>query len=565
MPIPTPTAIATGFASASGCAYRRSQDQLLVADNGNGTIASVLVHTHAHSVLGTGYHNPSDIVLSADGIHAYVLEAGGTGDLLQVNLSTPNRASATVIATGLKQPDQLVVDESHGYAYVTEFLPNGRLLRISLGSGAQTTMATGLVNPRGLLMTSDARFFYVSEDTQRIRRFDVTNGSDVVIASGLNGPRHMTWADAGQSVILVPVPNPTPGNVMKVDLTATPAVVTEIATGTPFNPYSLAVLSPEKLLICSGPAISQVDLTDSVYSPAGPTLLGVGFVPSDRIVGGYADTTGDPTYFFQVKDAPFGGTLPLMINHEHARGVGAAFYKVLVSNSGQPEVESHQSYSDYRWSVALNEFELATVTPVNGFYPVHGAGEIWYNFWLGMLFDTLGQQNTLNTIRVKLFTSQNPATEIGHETDAGRSVQVMLDNTGPTAQINQILHDGAPVNTCAIVNSGSHLFTFAVTAEAIRHLQGWSMTARWGDNQSKAVAGDDYSHHITPTHLWAGLHNTVVPLPGPTLWDASVLNDQFSTHCARTFTLTAWDRVINGFGFIHGAATYSKSVTIMVP
>ena len=565
MSVPTPTTIATGFADAAGCAYRRSQDQLLVADNGNGTIASVLVHTHAHSVLGTGYHNPHDIVLSADGIHAYVLEAGGTGDLLHVDLGTPNRASATVIATGLSQPDQLVVDEAHGYAYVTEFKSAGHLLRINLGSGAQTTMASGLVTPRGLLMTSDARFFYVSEDTGRIRRFDVTNGSDVVIASGLNGPRHMTWADAGQSVILVPVPNPTPGNVMKVDLTVTPAVVSEIATGTPSSPYSLAVLSPEKLLICSGSAISQVDLTDSIYSPAGPILLGVGHVPADRIFGGYADTTGDPTYFFQVKDAPFGGTLPLMINHEHARGTGAAFYKVLVSNSGQPEVESHQSYGDYRWSVALNEFELITVTPVNGFYPVHGAGEIWYNFWLGLLFDTLGQQNNLNTIRVKLFANQNPASEIGHETDAGRSVQVMLDNTGPTAQINQILHDGSPVGTCAIVNSGSHLFTFAVTAEAARHLQAWSLTALWGDNQSKAVASDNYSHHATPTRLWTGLHTTVVPLPGPTPWDSHVVGDPTSTHCAHTFELAAWDRVINGFGPIHGAATYFKSITIMVP
>jgi len=31
-------------------------------------------------------------------------------------------------------------------------------------------------------------------------------------------------------------------------------------------------------------------------------------------IASHADTTVDPTYFFQVKDCPFGGTLPLMIN-----------------------------------------------------------------------------------------------------------------------------------------------------------------------------------------------------------------------------------------------------------
>jgi hypothetical protein len=47
-------------------------------------------------------------------------------------------------------------------------------------------------------------------------------------------------------------------------------------------------------------------------------------VPADatHLPGGYADTTADPSYFYQVKDCPFGGTLPLMINWEHARSHG---------------------------------------------------------------------------------------------------------------------------------------------------------------------------------------------------------------------------------------------------
>jgi hypothetical protein len=142
----------------------------------------------------------------------------------------------------------------------------------------------------------------------------------------------------------------------------------------------------------------------------------------------------------------------------------------------------------------------------------------------------------------------------------------MIDNTGPTANIEQILHDGSLVNTCAIVNSGSHTFTFKVTASAPRHLRAWELTTYWGDNQSKTVASDDYSHHIATPPIWTGLSSGVVPPPGPTPWDAYVAGpppDPTSIHCAHTFFLDAWDRVINGWGYVHGDATYHKSITLM--
>src|SRR5262249_39178907 len=153
-------------------------------------------------------------------------------------------------------------------------------------------------------------------------RFDLVLHTHVVIASGLNGPRHLTWADAGESVILFPQPNPT-GTVLKADLTATPATVTEVAGPTSFAPDTVAVLSSNQLVIATATDGSEVDLTASVYSTAGPVFLGIGFVPADapHLPSGYADTTIDPTYFFQVKDCPFGGTLPIMINWEHARNV----------------------------------------------------------------------------------------------------------------------------------------------------------------------------------------------------------------------------------------------------
>jgi hypothetical protein len=561
MPIPVPTTISTGYANARGSAYRRDLDQLLVLDAGVGTITALNVRTHVKTVIGSGYNSPSDIVLTADGLHAYVIENPGT--LLRVTLSSANRAAATVVASGLNHGDQIALDEAHGVAYVAEFTAS-RIQRINLATGVKTAPPVVVSAPRGVLLTSDSRFLYISDDANRITRFDLTTNTQVIIASGLNAPRHLTWADAGESVILFPQPNPA-GTVLKLDLTASPPTATAIAGPTPFAPYSVAVLSPEKLLITCSDSISQVVLTDSVFTAAGPILLGIGFVPADtlHLPSGYADTTMDPTYFYQVKDCPFGGTLPLMINWERARTLGANFYQVFIAGPGGPPVQVTQAFADYRWSVPLNRFELITTVPTGGYYPLRAPGQIWLNHWLGLLLDTTAQPNALNTISVKLFSAQNAASEIGLSTDAGRHAALMIDNTLPTARIEQILHGGAPVNACAIVTTPPPTFTFRVTAAAPRHLRGWNLAAYWGDNRSKAVAADDYSLHISPSRLWPGITSVVVPPPGPAPWDANVPGDPTSIHCAHTFFLNAWDRVINGWGYVHGVASYHKSITLM--
>jgi hypothetical protein len=564
MPLPVPTNIATGFADLGGSCYRLATDQLYVADGGSGDIYAVNAHTHAKTLLGTGYNAPSDIELSADGLHAYITENPGT--LLRVSLTSMNRAAATPVTTGLNGVDQVALDEAHGVAYVAEFT-GGHIWRVDLSGGTKTFAAT-IANPRGVLVSTDGRFVYVSSDAGTITRFDLSNGTHVITASGLNGPRHLTWADAGQSVILFPQPNPT-GTVLKADLTTTPATVTPIAGPTSPAPYSVAVLSSNQLLIACATVVAEVDLTASVYTAAGPIFLGIGFVPADaaHMPAGYADTTADPSYFFQVKDCPFGGTLPLMVNWQHARSMTANFYQVFIAAGGGPPVQVTQPFGDYLWSVPLNEFELVMTSPVSGgYYPLRSPGQIWLNFWLGLLLNTTGQPNGLNTISIKLFSATSAASEIGHDTDPGRFVKVMIDNTVPVANLQQILQQpgNVPVGACAIVNTGAPTFTFVVTASAPQsHLLGWSLVAYWGDNKSATVSSDSYASHISPTRLWAGITGVAVPPPGPTPWNATVVGDPTSTHCAHSFFLNAWDRVINGWGYIHGVASYQKSITLL--
>lgn len=564
MPLPIPTTIAAGFADLVGSSYRLSTDQLYVADAGAGKISAINAHTHVKILLGSGYNAPSDIALSSDGIHAYVTEKPGT--LLRVNLSNMNRAAATVVASGLNGIDQVALDESHGYAYVAEFT-GGHIQQIKLSNGAKSVVAT-IATPRGVLVTGDGRFLYVSTDANTITRFDLVTHTHVVVATaGLHGPRHLTWADAGESTILFPQPNPT-GTVLKADLTTTPATVTPIAGPTAFAPYSVAVLSSNQLLIACATEVAEVDLTASVYTAAGPVFLGIGFVPADatHLPNGYADTTMDPSYFFQVKDCPFGGTLPLMINWQHARSVGANYYQVFIEGPVGPPLQLTQPFGDYLWSVPLNQFELVmTSAAPGGYYPLRSLGQIWLNYWLGLLLDTTARPHGLNKISIKLFSAQSPASEIGTAADAGRFASVMIDNTVPVVNIQQILQQpgNVLVNVCAIVNTGTPTFTFRVTASAPQsHLLAWNLTAYWGDNKSKSVASDSYSNHISPSRLWAGVSGAVVPPPGPAPWDATVAGDPSSVHCAHTFWLNAWDRVINGWGYIHGVASYQKSVTL---
>jgi hypothetical protein len=296
--------------------------------------------------------------------------------------------------------------------------------------------------------------------------------------------------------------------VRKADLTTTPATVKTLAGPTASDPYSVTVLSSNQLLVACASVIQEVDLTSSVYSAAGPTLLGIGFVPADatHLPGGYADTTMDPSYFFQVKDCPFGGTLPLMINWEHARSIGANFYQMWSEGSVGPAQQVTQPFGDYLWSVALNEFELQTTlaTPVvpappgGGFYLLRSPGQIWLNYWLGLLLDTAGRPNGLNKISVKLFAVQDTTTEIGTAADPGRSAQVMIDNTVPVVNIQA---DPAPAGQRACGRLRDRPDGHADVHVPHHGLRAWNLTAYWGDNKSKSVSSDDYNNHISPTRL----------------------------------------------------------------
>jgi hypothetical protein len=524
-----------------------------------------------YEVLGTGYNQPEDVKVSADERHAYVTER--VGNLLRVDLNSANRAAATVVTPGLNAPHQIALDEPHNQAYVVEFANPGRLLRIDLTSGAPTTLVGNLEQAIGLLVTADLQFAYVAEQPAaggRVRRIQLSTGIPQTLVTGLTAPFFMSWADATESAIFIAERDPA-NRVTRLNLTQNPVTASPVAS-VPVRPSSVAVTGPAQLLVCSDQEITEQDL--SAYVATGPIMLGVGHVPVDRISRntpatpmvadreGYADTTVDPGYFFQVKDAPFGGTLSLMINHERAYADGARYYKLLVDGA---ELLPRQSWVDYLWSTPLSSFTAQTIAAsATGYYRVRPPSELWYNHWLGYRLDTSVLTTGRHLLSVRLFASQSLASEIGSAANPGRSMVVRIDNQWPSAFIDQINHDGGPVATCAIVDAGSDAFTFQITAlDAEQHLLSWALSAVWGDNKSKSVDGDSYGNHLSPTKKWAGFSG-LAPVVSPSPWHAAVAGDPTSTHCAHTFYLGVWDRVIDGYGHIH-YLDYHKSITIMLP
>ena len=509
----------------------------------------------AYQVIGTGYTQPEDIALSETGTHAYVTER--SGNFLRVDLNNANRADATVVATGFTAPHQIALDELRGFAYVPEFTAAGRLLRIDLASGAHTVVATGLENAVGLVLTQDSRYAYLSEQPAgggRIRRIDLQANTKTTVASGLVSPFFLTWSDSGESGLLFTQRSPA-NQVSLLDLSDASPMVRHLAD-VPNNPSSVAVINPFRLYVCCDEEISRLDTDASIFTPTGPIFLGIGHVPADRITGGYADTTGDPEYFYQVKDCPFGGTLSLLLNHTRAFSDGARYYKLEVDGA-----EPRQSFTDLKWSTSNNRFNSQAVNPTSsGYYRVRRPGELWYNHWLAYRLNTAGLTNGMHTLTFRLFATASSSSPLG-----SFSLDVRIDNTLPEATIDNILHrlpggSDEDINTCGIVTTETDQFRFRITARDTEgHLRSWSLRALWGDNRSATV--DSESYVPNPGRNWVGLNNALVPASP---WAATVAGDPTSRRCAHTFQLSVWDRTINGYGYIHHRG-YHRSITLLLP
>jgi hypothetical protein len=450
MPAPTQTQLETGLGGAIGCDFlaTASKNELIFVEfSGKLSALSVAPATPAYTVLGAGYNQPEDVKLSSDGVHAYVVER--SGDLVRVSLASANRSSATVIASGMTAPQQLFLDEAHNAAYVVEFAPSGRLLKINLTSGAISAVFSGLQNAVGLVLTSDLQYAYVSEQmtggsTGRISAIQLSSASRTTIATGLTAPFFLTWADQSEDSLFVPQRDPS-NSIARVDVTN--STWGAAVSGVPFRPSSVALLNASQILVCCDSVIDEVSFLS--FSGA-PLLMGIGLIPYNFVnSSGLATTPANSPY--QVTAAPFGGTLPIMVNYQAAGAAGAAYYQVTVD--GVVQTGTWTVFQSTGIGYALVSVPSETVGSTIGLYPVHPGSEL-FNYQpaaLGYELDSTILSNSTHTIELFFFDSS------GHLLPGVTSeiMTVLVNNQSCVATLSPALIETTPpatANACGVLN-----------------------------------------------------------------------------------------------------------------
>ncbi len=557
----------TPIPGSVGAGNQLGNGDVFAVRTNNGNLAKVKVVSYGYDLkiqwvtykppsgyvrLGTGYGNLEDIVVSADETTAWVSER--SGQIYRVDLTSANASSGTtaVLVSGLVAPQQLAVDEAARLAYVVEYDPaGGRLIRIDLTTNAWSVVSSGLMGAVGLALDSATGTAYVTEQQAgggQLTRVRLSDGRHDTVATGLGPVFMLTWADEVHSALYTTQRDPV-NAVLVIGVGAGDVRTVESATA--WRPNSVAMAGPAVMLLACENEIDRYDL--SPYVASGPVLLGIGHIPADKVVGGLATT--DPSYFFPVTQAPFGGTLPIMVNHLQARSVGAKYYSVEVD--GLPVVTP---FADYKW--VAGAFTLTTTTPsAVKYFPVRSAADLWYNAHLGYFAATGGLPDGMHRIAIRLFSAANPGSELGAATDAGRFVDVMVHNHAPRAIIETVAKDGLPVGPCALVHTsgaGTGGFTFTITADSPDgYLSSWALWSQWGSGGYALIASDSYAAHAPA--LWTGVTSSTLPPGG---WDANAPGDPSSVNCAHGFTLQAWDRTTDGWSQLY-VSTTSFFLTIL--
>jgi hypothetical protein len=445
--MPTPTDLLTGLAGAGGCVYRPALNQLLYVEF-SGNLSSTNVISPAHTVLGTGYASPEDVELSGDGLHVYITERAG--NLVKASLAAPNRASATVVASGMVAPQQMSLDEAHNVAYVVEYEAAGHLYRINLTSGVKTPIAVTLNFPVGLVITSDRQYAYVTEQTTgpdkgRVRRIRLSDGFATTLVTGLTAPFFLAFGDPVEASLLIPERDPA-NRVSRLDLATNSLSL--IASGFSSRPGAIASVSSSRILVHGETTISIVDFLP--FLPKGPLFMGFGFIPFDKVNQsgpnlGLADTTVPPGYFYQVKDTPFGGLLPIMIDYPAASAIGAVYYRIKVDS-----VYRQDTWTDEKWTGTT--FVPDTVSPVliggHPSYPVRTSPFLFMNPALGSLMDSTKLTNALHTFEVEFV---NGLGVVLATSPAGPPYQIRIDNNHCVGVLAQPAIGGTPADACGIL------------------------------------------------------------------------------------------------------------------
>jgi len=515
--------------------------------------------TPALQTIGTGYTEPEDVQLRGDGRTAYVTERGGGGALLEVTLGSADRSSATVVASGFGTPHQVAIDRTKDLAHV---VTDSKVVRVDLGTGNTTTVYDGLQQGRGIVVDDSTTFAYVTEQVGpsspgALSRIELGSGRRQELYGDVSQPFHLAWANETEDAVVYA--DRARDSVWQFDLVD--ETTSGVVVDAPSKPASVVLATEDTGYIFAESVIEEFDVAGGLFAPSGPLFKGIGHIPiSDisqapsvpRAQAGYATTQG-AAYPLTTKDAPFGGTLPLKLNHHGAyTDENARYYRVFVDG----DVEQ-RPWRALEWSASNGTFESTKVTPAaDGYFEVRAPGSIWFRTDLGYRLPTGDLSNGLHELTVAFYRSKSASSKVAETT-----VQFRVDNEQPDASLGRIFHELGSgreevVDACAIVDRATDEFAFEVTAhDEQQHLRAWRLRAVWGHGKSDVVARESHGSNGSGTD-WAGPVNQRTP--GGSYWTAK------KRECAHTFYLHAWGRATNGHHYIHRDGDH-KSLTLLLP
>ena len=563
-----PVDLATGVGAGVGIAYDEVNNDLYYVEWTAGTLKRINLTPACEGAsppsctidtVASGFSHPQDVAIDAATGIGYVTtrdDPGTSGALWRVDLASGTKSLVTF---NLGAPHQIALDAATSTLYTVGF-DNGILWRIDLTTGVKVAAVSGLGGPIGLAITADRTMAYVTEQTpDTLAEYDLAVGSKVRdLASGLTAPFYLSWADPAE-INLYMVERDPANQVSSVDLVSTSNDV--IISGLPFRPSGIAINHVAgAAYVTTDTKVVRVALAE--FDLGEPVFLGVGHVPSTSIVDGYATT--DATYFYKVKDSPFGGTMNIFGNLSHWAMLTATHYAVDVTAGGSTTALK-RSWTAYKWNTSTHKYEpevVAPIAPGSDLYEIPGeypllAGR-WYPPFRIMRWPS--SANGLHTFQVRIYRADasEPTgfADLTHLLPAAKNdLTVLIDNTAPTVELHDIWQLSTPekkIEPCEIIDSGPNSFDFRVTAhDPNQHMLSYRLRALWGRNQSATVFSDSYAAHVNLARTWAGVANDRLPAGG---WSAAC-------DCAHTFILRAWKRTINGYNYILDDRSH-QSVTI---
>jgi hypothetical protein len=299
----------------------------------------------------------------------------------------------------------------------------------------------------------------------------------------------------------------------------------------------------------------------------GPVIATVGLVGTGDIAAdGYCTITAP--YYLNPDEAAFCGTLNLIGNVAtltYLFGVGAVKYQVNHRYGATPALAASAPWSPILQSWA--NFEIEGVNDVwqsfgpdaSGYYPFVNPAIPYTIQNLLFQWTTSGEPDGSHQFQINFLNAADGAVALP-PTVVPQVLTLELDNQPPTVEMINILHAGAVVSPCAIVDLASITDGVQLQYEAYDpegDLYSLALTASYGHGNTASIYSDDYAAHASPSHIWQGVTSDTRPA-SPAVWVPPIT-------CAYLFEITAYTRTTNGYSYPIVYSQDFQTVTLIKP